>query len=318
MTLEILPFNSNNENIWDDFVNSSVNATFLHSRKFLNYHGDRFKDVSILIFNSNRLVGVFPASEATVDKKLIISHPGITYGGIIHNGWLNGGRMIDAFIAISKYYSETGYQRLQYKAVPFIYSTRGSQDDLYALFRMQAIRMRCDLSCTIDLLSHREITNRRKRNLKKSHKHVIISKDPLFLGELWEVIKANLASRHKTTPVHSLHEITFLKNQFPDNISIYSALIDGIPQGGVIFFNSPLVWHAQYIAANQKAMAVSALDSVFEAAILDALKAGVRYFDFGTSNEKDGYFLNENLYRYKSEFGGGGVVYEVYEVQLNL
>jgi len=317
MTLEILPFNSKNENTWDDFVNSAVNATFLHSRKFLNYHGDRFKDVSILIFNSNKLVGVFPVSESTVNEKLIISHPGITFGGVIHNGWLSGGRMIDAFIAISKYYSETGYQRLQYKAVPYIYSVRGSQDDLYALFRLQANRIRCDLSCTIDLLSHRAITNRRKRSLKKSQKHVILSKNTFFLDELWTIIMINLASRHKTIPVHSLNEITFLMNQFPGSISIYSALIDGIVQGGVIVFKSTLVWHAQYIAANQKAMTVSALDSVFEAAIFDALQAKVRYFDFGTSNEKGGYFLNENLYRYKSEFGGGGVVYEVYELQLN-
>jgi lipid II:glycine glycyltransferase (peptidoglycan interpeptide bridge formation enzyme) len=61
---------------------------------------------------------------------------------------------------------------------------------------------------------------------------------------------------------------------------------------------------------------VSALDAVFDGAIIDANRAGVRYFDFGTSNEDEGAVLNEGLYRFKAEFGGGGVAHEFFELDL--
>jgi hypothetical protein len=94
-------------------------------------------------------------------------------------------------------------------------------------------------------------------------------------------------------------------------------MMDGRVEAGVVLFTSTNVWHAQYIASSEKGYAVSALDVVFETAIDDASKACVRYFDFGTSNEEGGFVLNEGLYRFKSEFGGGGVAHEYYELVLS-
>jgi lipid II:glycine glycyltransferase (peptidoglycan interpeptide bridge formation enzyme) len=76
------------------------------------------------------------------------------------------------------------------------------------------------------------------------------------------------------------------------------------------------VWHAQYIASNESGNQVSALDAVFGAAIEEARAGGARYFDFGTSNESAGQVLNDGLFRFKSEFGGGGVAHEYYELAI--
>jgi len=58
------------------------------------------------------------------------------------------------------------------------------------------------------------------------------------------------------------------------------------------------------------------LDAIFDAALQEAVVAGARYFNFGVCTEEDGRVLNEGLYRFKSEFGGGGVAYEFYEMDL--
>lgn len=317
MNVEIVSYNPKHEIAWDEFCASAVNATMLHTRRFLSYHGDRFKDASALIIESGKLVGIFPAAESISDPELLISHPGITYGGIIHQGWLSGMRMIEALTALCKFYERAGYQRLQYKAVPFIYAAIPAQDDLYALYRLGAKRVRCDLACSIDLANRRPLSDRRKRGLKKAQKSVTLSCDDAMLGDLWAVIAQNLARKHESRPVHSLIEITMLQEHFPQQIIVRSALLNGRVEAGVVFFNSSSVWHAQYIAASESAYDVSALEAVFDAAITEAQQAGVRYFDFGTSNEECGNILNEGLYRYKSEFGGGGVAYEYYELSLN-
>ena len=314
--MEIILYKPENEATWDKFCIGAVNSTLLHTRLFLSYHENRFIDKSSLIMESGKLVGIFPAAESISDPDLVISHPGATYGGVIHQGWLCGMRMIKALTAISQFYGEVGYQRLQYKAVPFIYVETPAQDDLYALYRLGAQRARCDLSCSIDLGRRLSFSDRRKRGLKKAQKTITLSSDQARLVDLWEVITQNLARKHSSQPVHSLAELTMLQERFPQQIIIRSALIDGRVEAGVVFFNSASVWHAQYIGASEKAFDVSALDAVFDAAITEAQLAGMRYFDFGTSNEAEGNILNDGLYRFKSEFGGGGIVHEYYMVAL--
>lgn len=315
MSIKIVPYTQENEAVWEQFCAGAVNATFLHTRRFLSYHGDRFNDLSVLIIDSGKVMGIFPAAPSPADMGLVVSHPGITFGGVVHQGWLSGMRMIEALTALSDYYGNSGYQRLLYKAVPHIYSTKPAQDDLYALFRLGAQRVRCDLSCAIDLVNRQPPSARRRRGLIKAKKVVTLSSNPALLGELWAVIAQNLTRKHDTKPVHSLGELALLLERFPEQISIRCALMEGSVEAGIVLFNSKLVWHVQYIGASESAYEVSALDAVFDSAITEAYQVDARYFDFGTSNEENGNILNDGLYRFKSEFGGGGVAHEFYEMR---
>lgn len=316
MTLEIIPYSQCHESEWELFCDQAENSTILHTRRFLSYHGNKFADKSLMIMESGKFAGLIPAAESRVHPDLVISHPGITYGGVVHAGRLSGMRMVETLTKISLFYKESGYQRFQYKPVPFIYSSIPVQDDLYALFRLGARRIRSDLSSAIDLSSRRPISERRSRSLKKAKKVVTLSSDPALLNELWEIVAQNLAWKHDAKPVHSLSELELLRERFPQHIVIRCALINGKVEAGVVFFNSSTVWHAQYIGASEIAYNGSALDAVFDAAINEAQSSGAKYFDFGTSNEEEGWVLNDGLYRFKSEFGGGGVVHEYYEINL--
>ena len=57
-------------------------------------------------------------------------------------------------------------------------------------------------------------------------------------------------------------------------------------------------------------------DGLASICIRSAIGSGRRWFDFGTSNERQGRFLNEGLYEFKSNFGGGGVAHEFYTLNL--
>lgn len=315
MSIELVSFEPGYAEAWDAFCASAANATILPTRRFLSYHVDRFKDLSLLLMDAGKLVGVFPAAESSSRPDLVVSHPGITYGGLVHQGRLRGNRMIYALETIVGHYANAGYRCLQYKPVPFIYSTVPSQDDLYALFRLNAQRIRCDLSCAIDLAARLRPSERRRRGLKKALDAVTLSSEPKLLGDLWRVLARNLARKYAARPVHSLEELVMLHERFPQQIQVRCALVDGVVEAGVVFFNSARVWHAQYITASDVGYEVSALDSVFEAAIFEAKHAGARYFDFGTSNEDDGRVLNDGLYRFKSEFGGAGLAHDTYEIE---
>ncbi|MGO9288958.1 MAG: GNAT family N-acetyltransferase [Polyangia bacterium] len=209
-----------------------------------------------------------------------------------------------------------GFSSVRYKAIPLIHQMVPAQDDLYALFRLKASRVRCDLASSVDLAKRLAVTERRKRGQKKALKFVTISADQDYLEPLWEILAENLDRRHSAQPVHSQPELKLLAGLFPEDIFCRVALEGVKVVAGLVFFNSPQTWHAQYIAGNDRAREIAALDALFEACICEAFAAKARYFDFGTCNEEGGWVLNENLYRFKAEFGGGGVAYETYQWDL--
>lgn len=316
MTIEVSAFAESDAPTWDEFCSASINGTFLHSRRFLSYHGERFADCSLLVRDSGRLAGILPAAQSPTQADTIISHPGITYGGVVHGGRLVGMKMLETLQAVADHYGRSGYRRLLYKCVPCIHARAPAQDDAYALFRLGARRVRCDLSCAIDLAGRLARSERRRRGLKRAAAAVTTSEDPALLAPLWDVLADNLARKHDARPVHSRAELSLLRQRFPREIRLLCALIDGRVEAGVVLFNSATAWHAQYIASSERGYAVSALDMVFECAIESAAAAGARYFDFGTSNEQEGTVLNDGLYRFKSEFGASGVAHEYYELDL--
>ncbi len=319
MSLSVRPYCATDANAWDDFCAVALQSTLLHTRRFLSYHGNRFTDLSLIIEDEDKCVGLFPAAINPGDATCVVSHPGITYGGVLHQGSLRGERMVAALAEICRHYRAQGHEKLTYKAVPSFYHRAPAQDDLYALFRLGAVRCRCDLSCTIDLQHRLSVSERRRRGLKKARKTgVEIIEGRQYLPALWEVLTENLARKHGVNPVHNLEEIVLLADEFPDYIRCVCARKDARVIAGVLVFITPTAHHAQYIASSDQGYEASALDLLFEFSIETAGNQGSRWFDFGISNENQGMVLNDGLYRFKSEFGGCGAVHEFYELNLKM
>jgi Acetyltransferase (GNAT) domain len=303
---------------WDDLVARASNGTFMHTRRFISYHGDRFRDRS-LVFENRRggIVGVFPAAENPANPEMIISHPGLSYGGLVHDGSVRGASMIDALDAIANHYRSLGYRRLRYKAVPYIYHTVPTEDDVYALFRLGARRYQSDLSATVDVGCRGRVTQRRLRSRKRAvSEGVSIQEDWDEIEGFWRMLQQNLARRHGASPVHSLSEIQTLHERFPNDILLITAKMDADLVGGIVLFSSQRVLRVQYSATTEQGRAAFASDPVMEKGIEVASKRGCRYFDFGLCTVEGGRELNQGLYHFKVSFGGGGVVYDHYELEL--
>ncbi len=303
---------------WDSFVEQGWNFALMQTRRFLSYHGTRFQDQSLCIrSDEGALLGVLPAAIDSDDPETVISHPGATYGGVVHTGALIGEHMLTAIEACAQHYRSLGFRRLRYKATPYIYHRVPAADDLYALFRLGARCYRRDLSATIALDQPPNLHERRRRGLKRATRSgVQLHWGFDALDRYWEVLSERLAERHHVRPTHTLEEMRTLVARFPDRIECCYATVHGRLEAGVITFLAPLCSHAQYIAASACGFETSALEPVFEGVIARARHQGMRYFDFGNCNERQGWYLNQGLYKYKSEYGAGGTVYEAYELSL--
>jgi Acetyltransferase (GNAT) domain len=302
---------------WDTFCAGSYASTFLHSRRFLSYHGDRFVDRSVVVTDDGAWLGVMPVAQHPAQRALAVSHPGITYGGMVHQGRLRGGAMLEALSAACALLRQVGFATLQYKALPHIYHQAPAQDDLYALSRLGARRYRCDLSCCVDLGHRLSVSSRRARGLRKAVKSgMTFETGQRSVHELWGILEENLARKHGARPTHTVEEIALLASRFPREIAFQVARFEGAVVAGVALFRCGPTVHAQYIASSALGAELSALDFVFEQSIDQARAGGARFFDFGVSTEKQGSELNEGLYRFKSEFGGSGIVHDFFELDM--
>jgi hypothetical protein len=319
VAVHVIPYDPGADAEWDALVGAAPMATFLHTRRFLAYHGDRFEDASVVVRDDGgRLTAVLPAAVDPADRTRVTSHPGATFGGIVHDGSLVGAAMLDALGSLREHYRSRGFERLVYAPVPLIYHRRPSADDVYALFRAGAARVRCNLSCAIDLQGDQHRSSRRRRGLAKARRlGVEVTEGADRVGELWPILEENLARRHSARPAHSDDEMRLLTSLFPDAIEVVLARHDERPVAGVVVFDSPRVSRAQYIASSEAGHAVHALDAVLDHCLTRAAERGARYFDFGTSNLDGGRVLNTGLYEFKAQFGGGGVAYDTYDVDLS-
>jgi CelD/BcsL family acetyltransferase involved in cellulose biosynthesis len=303
---------------WDGLVGRSCNGTFLHTRRFLSYHRDRFDDRSLVLADRRgRLTGVFPAAVSPADPDAVVSHPGLTYGGLVHDGSVRGSSMLAALGEIAAHYRRLGFRRLRYKAMPAIYHAQPADDDRYALFRLEARRYRSDLSAAIDLAHRGRVTQRRVRSRKAAEAAGVSTDDRWAdIGGFWQILEANLARRHDTSPVHTLAEIQLLHDLFPSEITLITARIGGILAGGTVLFATGPALHMQYSATTPQGRDACVTDPVMERSIELACARGHRYFDFGVSTPHEGWSLDDGLYEFKVSFGAGGVVHDHYELDL--
>ncbi len=307
----VLKYSSEYKNQWDEFINRAKNATFLFSRDFMEYHADRFKDHSLLIFKKEKLIALMPAN---IQNDILYSHQGLTYGGFVFEKSLVFKECLTVFKSTLKFLEENGITTIKLKKLPKIYSLLPSEEIDYILFLAKAKLIRSDLSSTIDNGFALGIRSNRRQGIKKAKKNNLQIIEQQDFRSFWEdVLIPTLEAVHGQSPVHSLEEIKMLKSRFPKNVRLFSVLSDNKVIAGCVIFETENVAHAQYIASNSEGREVSALDFLLDHLIHEEFKMK-KYFDFGTSNENQGKSINGGLLQWKESFGARSTVYEFYQI----
>lgn len=315
--LILRPYNPMLADEWNQLVASSKNATFLLDRNFMDYHQARFTDVSLLFYTErHHLVAAFPANYKA-EQATVHSHEGLTYGGLIMSHQLSTTQVFEALTLACHYYAQMGATQLCYRPTPYIYNGYPSQEDLYFLFRHHAELSARNLSQTIYIPQAIKMNELRRRCIRKSQKAGNIICQQNDVSEFWHILDQNLRQRHNVSPVHSIAELELLMHRFPNNIQQY---VVKNPKGdiiaGTILFDMGQVIHTQYISANDEGRATGAFDHLVSY-LLTTLYAGRTYLDFGVSTEDGGEILNEGLTFQKESFGGRGVCYDAWLLNLS-
>lgn len=311
--LSVIRYTLRHRDTWNAFVAASRNGTFLFDRDYMDYHGDRFVDYSLMIFEKDELSAIFPAN---LEGDCVVSHGGLTYGGLVVDDRATVERVTEYLSAVFESLRNDAVRRCTYKTVPIVYHRLPAEEDRYVLFRCGAQVIRRDVLTVISPAATWLPNSGRASSLNRARRVSGVEVGPSqdWAG-FWDVLCRRLRERYDTVPVHDLTEMTLLAARFPDAIRLVTARVNGEIVAGAVLYDSSRVVHAQYTACNALARRHGLLDLVLQFAIEYACRE-TKWFDFGASTSPDGC-LHPGLAYYKESFGGRTIVQDWYEIELD-
>ncbi len=319
--MKIVQYTPQMANEWNGFVRESKNGTFLFERGFMDYHADRFEDCSLMIYDDEELVALFPANWVS-STQTVYSHQGLTYGGLVLS---TGATQQQVLVIVQEllfwYVDYLQAKHMVYKPIPYIYSACASEEDLYALFRANAhLQTRC-VSSVVTMSNPLQMRKLRLRGAKKAIDNDLYidrmtDEDWDTLAAYWELLTQVLEENHSVKPVHTFEEMKLLMSRFPQQIKLFLVRSERRIVAGCVVFITRQVAHIQYIASGEQGKEQGALDLLFRHLINERFKS-MAYLDFGVSTEHGGNYLNEGLIFQKEGFGARSVCYDSYELDLS-
>jgi Acetyltransferase (GNAT) domain len=307
--IKIIPYTDTWASRWNDFVAGSKNGTFLFHRQYLEYHAARFVDNSLMVVNDNNIIALLPANRL---ENSLMSHGGLTYGGWVVDHKMTVEKMLEIFEAMYAYARSQGIEKIIYKAMPKVFHRDFADEDLYALFRAQARRIRVDAGAALSIHQEMAWSKGKKQSLAKAEKAGIRVEISDKYIDFYHILEDVLA-HHGARPTHSLAELELLASRFPTQIQLLTALQNDEIIAGIVLYRCGQTLHTQYMASGEKGRALGGLEAIVRHIITTAAP-GEKILNFGISTENHGMVLNSGLMAQKEMFGARCVVHETYEI----
>ena len=313
--IKIKRYSDSDKDIWNKFNETSKNHLFMFDRNYMDYHRDRFLDHSLLFYSDDDLIALFPACER---DGVLSSHGGLTFGGFIMNEKMKQHTMNECFDVLVSYGKNQGIDNIIYKTIPYIYHSQPAEEDRYSLYANGAKLVTVDASTFINLTSPLKMPKGRKAQISRARREGVVIKiltEKKDYDDFIDLENKVLELRHNTHAVHTSDELKMLHDRFPGNIHLFGALKDGKLIAGTVVYEYDQIVHTQYMAADEEARTIGALDLAV-VTVIEKYKGNKLWLDFGISTEHGKIYLNEGLIAQKEGFGGRGLCYDIYEYDL--
>ena len=318
MAFIIQPYTEAHADKWDAFVmQHAMNGTFLQTRRFLNYHPEgRFTDASLMFYNGQELCAVLPAAAQTVDgKRMLRSHPGSTFGGLIVGPeMLRAPKLVEMIADLDAYAREQGFEACEVKLTSDLFSTLPTDALQYALYHA-GYTDEVEIAAYLPVAgkTHEELVAdysfNKRYDLKKCEKFGLQLRRLHTHEELkafYDLLCWNL-QKFDAKPVHTLDELAdFHDERLKDEvvfIGVYDAEERMVAGACLFWFAQTKTLHTQYLATAPDVKKYVPSTYLYDSVIRTALDMGAEKVSFGTSTHDRGRVLNTGLIQNKEGYG---------------
>ncbi|MBC7749738.1 MAG: GNAT family N-acetyltransferase [Methylotenera sp.] len=310
----VKPYRESDYANWNAFIGQAKNATFLFHRDFMEYHKDRFEDFSLMVFEDEKLIAVLPANRV---GDIVYSHQGLTYGGLVYSSKLNGEKVENILDSLVFFFKESEVQSFFFKSIPLFYTSKGNAEMEFFMLKKGAFLDKKEMNLGINLAMPLTFSKSKLKHFRKIEELDLEMVEEEQLESFWGlVLVPRLLEMYDAKPVHTLQEITALKEKFPNNIKQFSVYFEDVIIAGITLFETETVVKSQYGATTKKGEKLRALDFLFITLIKKYKQEGKLFFDMGIVNDDNEKEYHAGLLKQKEELGCSVYSQDFYKMKL--
>lgn len=307
--LETLEYRPELELVWEGLVARARNGHFMATRRFLDYHGDRFLDRSLLFKQDGKVIAGIALNEEGPEW---VSHRGLPFGGLIAAPELTAGQTSAIFDELAARMRAAKIAGLRYAPAPSVYQSQPFEDDIYLLHLRGARLVGVKLAARARLPELTLMQERARKYVRQAVPHIKVEFE-VSLPEFWDCLTSYLRYRHEAIPVHTKAEMADLLVRFPDAIKLLAIrdAAGSIVAGSLVFLTERVIRLQYSFGATDPAAPKSAMLALDQAAIRK-FGPGRSWIDFGTSMRPMDGLLDHRLHSQKERCGGRGMRVETW------
>jgi hypothetical protein len=323
--LDIHKIEISNSREWNEILNSDYNM--FYDNRFISYNDFFGKNINwhhlvIRGQEKNKVIAILNGCEKIRNnKKLYISCDGVSFGGFHWRDKLNVVDYINAISSFKKYLADNKFDACIIRNQPALYQKNTNEEYDYALINQEFIISNNSITNIISLneFEFEKLTNPKKRAIQKSEKNIEIK---MINGNLtseslrpyYDVLYKNRQTKN-VTPTHTLDELVYLKNNLPEKIILFGALINNEIAGICILFlvKKDVVLNF-YLATDENYKKERVADFLLYKSIEWAKYSNYRLYDIGTSNVGNNFL--EGLFEFKKKFMANGFLRKTFEFHI--
>lgn len=315
---------SNNKE-WDEMLFSDYNM--FYDNRFISYNDFFEKNIKWhhLILRGDgkhKIIAVLNGCERfRNNKKLYISCDGVSFGGFLWRDKLNVVDYINAIGAFKNYLKENEFDGCIIRNQPTLYQRNLNEEYEYALINQGFTISNNSITNIIRLneFEFEKLTNPKKRAIQKSEKKIEIKMlngnlTSESLSPYYDVLYRNRQTKN-VVPTHTLDELVYLKNNLPEKIILFGAIINNEIAGVCILFlvKKDVVLNF-YLATDENYKKDRVADFLLYKSIEWAKYSNYRLYDIGTSNVGSNFL--EGLFEFKKKFMANGFLRKTFEFNI--
>ncbi len=320
MNIIVQPYTPEKKTIWDEFVNQSNNGTLFHLQEFLEYHpSHRFSFNHLMFYLEDELIAVLPGG---ISNSNFNSPTGASLGGFVVPTTMKFEMMDQIVKCFISYCNSLSIQQIRITPPMQIYSSVFDEVIEYALLYNKFSYTNSLYSSVMDLrhVKGRENFARSPRyGANKAQNHGVEIIESNEYDRAYEILVEN-KKKFQTTPTHSLSELIYLHEHFPQKIKLFLAYYEGEPIAGEWIFltnkNCGMIFYAMHLYEFRK---LYALNLLLDHAIKWCAGNGFRFLDYGVSADTfhpDPMEPSRSLVRFKESVGCSGSLRRTYTMSL--
>jgi hypothetical protein len=308
--------------LWDKFVYESFNGNFQQSRNFLEYHGDKFIDLSMVIYSDlNEIIGVLPAAISPSNSQEIISHPGAAFGGLILKDELGIEKTLKIFKEILNFCTNQKMSTIVYKVSPPFFSGSFWRGDVLSLIYLGAEISTLKVTHILKLeifgsLRHHRTVHSDFNKADKLKPRIYKTSSEIDYKLFYDLLNKQL-TKHKVKSTHTLSDIYELQKRFSNSISLWKVSLNDGSFAFAWVWEINKVVHLQYLTNQEKNNRPLALNYLIISLKNFYSDKDFTHLSFGNSyDSRHNHSVNLGLTSWKEKFGS--IPSELLEIKIEI